>query len=161
ISGNLGVDVVGTGVQPATVSRVLGDPTLKARGDNPLIARLWYASIDPQVKPFDNIECRKAVEYAADRVSLQNAFGGPNAGGQIATTLLPPQIPGYQNFNLWPAGTDNKGDLDKAKAALAACGQPNGFSTKMSYRAERPKEQAEAESLQQSLGRIGIQVTLA
>ena len=48
----------------------------------------------------------------------------------------------------------------KAKAALTACGKPNGFETNMAYRAERPKEKATAESLQQALGRVGIKLTL-
>jgi peptide/nickel transport system substrate-binding protein len=47
-----------------------------------------------------------------------------------------------------------------AKAALTRCGQPNGFATNISYRAERPKEKATAESLQQSLGKAGIKLTI-
>jgi peptide/nickel transport system substrate-binding protein len=159
-SGDLDLDIVGTGVQPASLSRVLGDPALKAQADNPIGARLWYTSITPQVKPFDNIECRKAVLYATDRTGYQQAYGGEFAGGQIATTLMPPQIAGYQKFDLYPAGADNKGDVDKAKAALTACGQPNGFATNIAYRAERPKEKATAESLQQALARVGIKLTL-
>jgi len=159
ISGDLDVDIAGTGVQPAALPRVLGDPTLKAQADNPAALRLWYTSILPTVAPFDNLDCRKAVEYAADRTGYQAAYGG-ETGGDIATTLLLPAIPGYQKFDEFPAGADNKGDLVKAKAALAACGKQNGFETKMAYRAERPKEKATAESLQQSLGRVGIKLTL-
>ena len=73
---------------------------------------------------------------------------------------MPPQIPGFQKLNIHPAGADNKGDIDGAKAALTACGQPNGFATTMAYRAERPKEKAAAEGLQRSLARVGIQLTL-
>ncbi|HTF08789.1 MAG TPA: ABC transporter substrate-binding protein [Asanoa sp.] len=160
IDGSLDVDIAGTGVQPAALSRVLGDPTLKARSDNPLSARLNYTSINPNVAPLNNIECRKAVEYAADRTTYQTAYGGPEAGGEIATGLLPPQIPGFQKLDVWSAGADNKGDLDKAKAALQACGQPNGFATNIAYRAERPKEKATAEALQQSLDKVGIKLTL-
>ena len=160
INGDLQIDIAGTGVQPASLSRVLGDPNLKANADNPTIARLWYTSINPTVAPLDNIDCRKAIEYAADRTSYQTAYGGPFSGGDIATTLMPPQIPGYQKFDLYPAGADNKGDVTKAKEALTACGKPDGFETSISYRAERPKEKATAESLQQSLARVGIKLTL-
>ncbi|SNT64956.1 peptide/nickel transport system substrate-binding protein [Asanoa hainanensis] len=160
IDGSLDVDIAGTGVQPAALSRVLGQPDLKARADNPLSARLNYTSINPNVGPLKNIECRKAVEYAADRTTYQTAYGGPEAGGEIATGLLPPQIPGFQKLDVWSMGADNKGDLDKAKAALQACGQPNGFETNIAYRAERPKEKATAEALQQSLARVGIKLTL-
>ncbi len=160
ISGDVHVDIAGTGVQPASLTRVLSDPALKARADNPLAARLWYTSIVATVPPLDNIECRKAIMLAADRTEYQTAYGGPEAGGQIATGLMPPQIPGFQKLNIYPAGADNKGDIDGAKAALTACGQPNGFATNMAYRAERPKEKAAAEGLQRSLARVGIQLTL-
>jgi peptide/nickel transport system substrate-binding protein len=160
ISGDLQVDIAGTGVQPAALSRVLGDPTLKARADNPQAARLNYTSINPNVAPLNNIECRKAVMYAADRTLYQQAYGGPLAGGEIATGLMPPVIPGFQKLDVYQAGADNKGDLDKAKASLQACGQPSGFATNMAYRAERPKEKAVAEAMQQSLGRVGIKLTL-
>jgi peptide/nickel transport system substrate-binding protein len=73
---------------------------------------------------------------------------------------MPPIIAGYVKTDEFPDGADHKGDLDKAKAALTACGHPTGFSTNMAYRSDRPKEKAEAESLQQSLARVGIQLTL-
>jgi peptide/nickel transport system substrate-binding protein len=159
LSGNLDIAVQGTGVQPATLSRVLGDPKLKAQTDNASLARLWYTSIIPTVKPFDNIHCRMAVEYGMDHTAYQNAYGGPFAGGEIATTVLPPLIPGYKKFDLYPS-PGNKGDVNKAKAELKACGQPNGFSTNMAFRSDRPAEKATAEAFQQQLGKIGIKLTL-
>jgi peptide/nickel transport system substrate-binding protein len=161
IAGSIDVDIAGTGVQPATLTSVLSTPDLKARADNPTIPRLWYTSINPKIAPLDNIECRKAVMYASDRTGYQAAYGGPFAGGDVATGLLPPIIPGsVPNIDPYKAGADNKGDLDKAKASLTACGKPDGFTINMSYRAERPKEKAVAESLQQSLGRVGIKLNL-
>jgi peptide/nickel transport system substrate-binding protein len=160
ISGDLDMDVVATGVQPAALSRVLQDPALKENADNPLGVRLWYTSINPTVAPLDNIECRKAIQYWMDRTAYQAAYGGQFAGGDLATTILPPSIPGYQAFDLYPNGQDHKGDLDAAKKSLEACGQPNGFETSIGYRAERPKEKATAEAFQQALSRVGIKLTL-
>jgi peptide/nickel transport system substrate-binding protein len=160
ISGDLDMDVVATGVQPAALSRVLQDPALKENADNPLAVRLWYTSINPTVAPLDNIECRKAIQYAMDRTAYQAAYGGQFAGGDLATTILPPNIPGYQAYDLYPNGQDHKGDVDAAKKSLDACGQPNGFETSIGYRAERPKEKATAEAFQQALSRVGIKLTL-
>jgi peptide/nickel transport system substrate-binding protein len=160
ISGDLDVDVVATGVQPAAQSRVLQDPNLKANADNPLGVRNWYTSINPTVAPLDNIECRKAIMYAMDHTGYQTAYGGQIAGGDIATTILPPSVPGHTDFDLYPSGPDHKGDLDAAKKSLEACGQPNGFETNIAYRTERPKEKATAEAFQQALGRVGIKLTL-
>jgi peptide/nickel transport system substrate-binding protein len=160
LSGDLDIDITGTGVQPASLSRVLQDPTLKENADNPLGTRNWFTSINPTVPPLDNIECRKAIMYAMDQTAYQAAYGGQFAGGDLATTLLPPVIPGHADFDLYPNGQDHKGDLEAAKKSLETCGQPNGFETNIAYRAERPKEKATAEAFQQALSRVGIKLTL-
>ena len=160
ISGDLHVDIGGTGVSPAAQSKILSDPELKKRADNPTIARLQYLSINPQVKPLDKIDCRKAIMYAIDQVAYQTAYGGEFAGGQLANSLMPPSIDGHVDLNVYPNGDDHKGDVNKAKESLQACGQPNGFATNMAYRSDRPKEKATAEALQQSLQRVGIKLTL-
>jgi peptide/nickel transport system substrate-binding protein len=159
IAGDLNVDVAGTGVQPATQGRILSDPSLKKNADSAQVARLWYAAVNSDVPPLDNLNCRKAIIYATDHEGYQRAYGGPE-GGDIATNMLPPLIPGAKQIDPYNIGSQKNGDLNAAKKALADCGQPNGFTTNISYRAERPKEQATAESLQQSLGRVGIQAQL-
>ncbi|WP_433556524.1 ABC transporter substrate-binding protein [Pseudonocardia xinjiangensis] len=155
-SGDLDVAIEGTGVGPAAQGKVLADQTLKANTDSAISARLWYTSINSDVAPLDNIHCRKAVEYAADKTGYQRAYGGAT-GGEIATNLLPPVIPGAEKFDTYPT-PGNAGDAAKAKDELAQCGQPNGFTTGISYRAERPKEKATAEALQQSLAKVGIKL---
>ncbi|MDT7614763.1 MAG: peptide/nickel transport system substrate-binding protein [Pseudonocardiales bacterium] len=159
ISGALDVAIEGTGVQPASQGKIINDAALKAKADSAVIARLWFTVLNADVAPLDNIHCRKAVLYAADKTGYQRAYGG-STGGEIATNLLPPVIPGFQKIDLYEAGTKPDGDTVKAKQELAACGQPNGFSTNISYRAERPKEKATAEALQQSLAKVGIKLTI-
>jgi peptide/nickel transport system substrate-binding protein len=101
------------------------------------------------------------VEYAADHVALQNAFGGA-VGGEIAPTMLPPTIPGALPASYDPYEFLSKphGDLQQAKSALTACGRPNGFTTTISYRNNRPKEEAAAAALQNSLAQAGIKADL-
>ncbi|PZG12208.1 ABC transporter substrate-binding protein [Nonomuraea aridisoli] len=159
IAGDIQLDIPGTGMQPAALGKVLPDPALKARTDNPTIPRLWYISVIPDTAPLDNVNCRKAVQFAADRVANQTAYGGEVAGGEIATNVMPPPIVGQEKFDLYPSA-DNKGDVAKAKEALAACGQPNGFSTTMAFRSDRPREKALAEAMEQALARVGIKLTL-
>jgi peptide/nickel transport system substrate-binding protein len=160
IAGTLDVDIAGTGVQPAALPKVLKDKSLMARADNPLATRLWYTSIIPTVKPFDNIDCRKAVMYAMSPTSYQNAYGGKFAGGVVASTVLPPTVPGYEDFDLYGQQKNLNGQVDKAKASLKSCGKPDGFETVMGYRAERQKEKATAQAFQDSLGKVGIKLTL-
>jgi peptide/nickel transport system substrate-binding protein len=158
LSGDLDVDVVGDGVGSAAQGRILADQALKAQTDNPVTTRHWFSAISASVAPFDNIHCRKAVQYAVDRTGYQRAYGG-SVGGDIATNLMPPVISGAQQFDPYPS-PGNTGDLAKAKDELTQCGQPNGFSTNISYRAERPAEKATAEAFQQSLARVGINLTI-
>ena len=157
-SGDLDVAYATVGVAPAMRARALQDQTLRKRLDNPVAARLQYTSINPTVAPFDNIHCRNAIEYGMDRTAYVNAYGGKLAGGEPATTMLIPVIPGFKKFDLFATDGD-KGDLAKAKDELTKCGKPDGFSTNMSYRIERPLEKATAEAFQQQLGKIGIKIT--
>lgn len=157
IAGTMDVDVAGTGVQPAALTKVLRDSKLRGRADNPLNSRLWYTSVNPTVKPLDNIECRKAIMYGMSPTSYQRAYGGKFAGGEIATTIMPPMIPGYKDFDLWGQKTNPNGQVDKAKTALKDCGQD--IDTNIAYRAERPKEKATAEAFQQALSKVGIKAT--
>ncbi len=48
------------------------------------------------------------------------------------------------------------GDAAKAKAALAQCGKPGGFSANITARSDRPTEVAEATAIQQALKPVGI-----
>ena len=152
------VDIAGTGVQVATQAQILGNPTLKARADNPVTGATRYLAIESKVAPFDNIHCRLAVQYGVSKVDWQTARGGPIGGGQIATTMLSPAVKGYTNFDLYPDNNGN-GDLAKAKQELAACGHPNGFTTHMRGQ-NTGKGKATAEAVQASLKRIGINVVI-
>lgn len=158
LNGQADVDLAGSGVQAAARAKVLTNAQYKSRLDDPLTTFIWYIPIDMQVKPFDNVHCRRAVEYGVDKTLFQSAYGGPT-GGDIASTALPVNIPGGQKFDLYPT-PGNKGDVNKAKQELQQCGQPNGFSTTMAFRADRPKEKAVAQAAQQSLSRVGIKLNL-
>jgi peptide/nickel transport system substrate-binding protein len=160
LAGDLSVDAAGTGVQAAARAKILSTPSLKAQADNPVIPRLWYAAISTQVPPLNNVHCRMAVEYAASKVNYQTAYGGPIAGGPIASTASPPVLLGAKHFDLYEAISKPNGDLTKAKQQLTACGQPNGFTTAISYRSDRPKEVSAAQALQASLARVGIKTSL-
>jgi peptide/nickel transport system substrate-binding protein len=112
------------------------------------------------VPPMNNVHCRMAIEYAANKTNLQTAYGGPFAGGQIASTVSPPNVVGHKSFDLYEATTKPGGDVAKAKEQLKLCGQPNGFTTGIAYRSDRPKEVAAATALQQALSLAGIKTTL-
>jgi peptide/nickel transport system substrate-binding protein len=160
LAGDAQVDFAGTGVQAAARARILANPSTKAHADDPITGFGWFFYIDSQVAPFTNVACRQAIEYAANHTTLQNAYGGPVAGGAIGSTSMPPTVAGYTSFDLYEATTKPNGDSAKAKQMLTACGQPNGFSTGIAYRSDRPTETQGAQALQQALSQVGIKTTL-
>jgi len=160
LAGDVDIDAQGIGVQAATRAKILSNPSLEKDADASPGNREWFTYINTKVAPLNNVACRQAVEYAANKTDLQTAWGGPYAGGQIATTLLLPGMGGYTSFDQYNAKTDPTGDLTAAKAALAKCGHPTGFTVGASYRSDRPAEVAAVQALQAALARVGIQLQL-
>jgi peptide/nickel transport system substrate-binding protein len=159
LDGTLDLDTAQVGVQSAAQTKILLNPDLKKNADEPNTGFIRYIAISTKVKPFDNVHCRKAVQYALDKTAMQTARGGADAGGDIATNMLPPNIGGY-DAKLDPYNTKSgKPQIDKAKEELKACGQPNGFSTVIAVR-NKGKEPKTAEVLQQSLSAVGIQAKI-
>ena len=160
MAGDVDIDAQGIGVQAAARAKILSNPSLKNNADAVPGNREWFTYINTKVAPLNNLACRQAVEYAANKTDLQTAWGGPYAGGGIATTLLLPGMGGYTSFDLYNAKTQPTGDLTAAKAALAKCGKPNGFTVGASYRSDRPTETSAAQALQESLAKVGITLQL-
>ncbi|MDQ1683981.1 MAG: peptide/nickel transport system substrate-binding protein [Frankiaceae bacterium] len=152
------VNISGTGVQPTAQAKILSNPSLKSRADNPVTGATRYLAIESKVAPFDNVHCRRAVQYAVSKVDWQTARGGPIGGGAIGTSMLNPTIKGYTQFDAYP---DNNGDGDiaKAKDELKQCGKPNGFTTHLASQ-NNGKGTRVATAVQASLKRAGINVII-
>ncbi|MFF4009628.1 ABC transporter substrate-binding protein [Streptomyces sp. NPDC001717] len=157
MNGEFDLDINATGIGQAARATALKDH--KDNLDNGQTGFIRYAVMPTTVAPFDNVECRKAVIYAADHKSLQTARGGPQAGGDIAPNMLPAGIkgsdPSYDPYGVLK--NDGKPDAEKAKAALKACGKESGFKTTIAVRNNKPVEVATAVSLQNALKQVGIE----
>ena len=147
-------------VQTAFQTNIVSNPDLKKNADDPVSSYVRYFAIFPQVKPLDNVHCRRAIFYAMNKVDLQRARGG-TYGGDIAHTMAQPTVPGHDpQADPYPSGPDNTGDLAKAKDELKQCGQPNGFSTKEAY-VNSGRGPAVFTASQAALARVGIKVSAA
>ncbi|MFG6191452.1 ABC transporter substrate-binding protein [Nonomuraea sp. JJY05] len=134
---------------------VLADPALRKRADVPVTTSVRMLAINPQVAPFDKLDCRKAVVRALNLKNLALAYGGP-AQSRLPTSLVPPMVAGTR----WPdPNLKAEGDQQAAKQSLAACGKPSGFTANYVYR-DLSAEQQIAEVVRQGLGEIGVDVKL-
>lgn len=148
---------IGTTLQ----TKIFTDPRIKKNADNPATPFTRYLTIPSSVIP--NADCRKAIFYATNKAALLQALGGASHG-QVAASFTPPSIPGHQEasaYNPFPSGTNNTGDVAKAKAALQACGKPTGFSTKMAYSTPSQTAPKLFAAEQTALARVGIKITPA
>src|SRR5437763_8830107 len=74
-----------------------------------------YMAMNNARAPFDNVNTRKAVEYAIDRLAQARLLGA--FAGKRTSQLLVPGIPGYRPFSAYPL----KGaDVAKAKQIAGA-----------------------------------------
>jgi peptide/nickel transport system substrate-binding protein len=71
----------------------------------------YYFWMNTQAAPFNDIKVRQAVNYAIDPEALNRVFGGRLHPTQ---QILPPGMPGYEEYKLYPGP-----DMTKAKALIA------------------------------------------
>jgi peptide/nickel transport system substrate-binding protein len=152
LAGSADVDATGTGVQPATTARLALDEEhpVRDRVDDTTTGALRLLALPTDVAPMDNPDCRAAVAAAVDRTAVQKQLGGP--------------VNAVRRSELWPRGldggpkdSDSRPDLAAARAALEACGQPDGFSTVLAV-ADTPTSVDVAEEIAGQLAEVGIQV---
>ena len=158
IDGDFDVNLEGRGLQHAAQHRVTADDLLRTHTDNPRTSFLHFVAVQPHIPPFGDVHARRAVHYAADRILLQEARGGPVTGGDMATALFPPSLPAHQALDPYPAGPDLRGDLEAARAELRAAGLPDGFEAVIGT--QRGKFRLVADAVAESVARVGIRLSV-
>jgi len=80
--------------------------------------------LNTRVAPFNRLDVRRALNYAADRAAAVQVAGGPDVA-QATCQILPPHFPGYRPYcpyTAGPQGSWSAPDLAKARALVAASG---------------------------------------
>lgn len=140
----------------ASLARIIGDPNLSARTVQNIPACNYYMVMNTSKEPFDDLQVRQAINWAVDKSSVVNASGGPNLAN-VSPNLSLPNMPDFSDAD--PYGTpEDRGDPEKAAQMLEDAGVEN-LDVTMDVRSS-PMGQAQAEALQQSLRKAGIDVTL-
>jgi peptide/nickel transport system substrate-binding protein len=91
---------------------------------NPLFA-IYYAPMNVNMAPFNNKDARLALNYAFNRRSAVNIYGGPRLAVPNCQ-VLPPGFPGYKAYcpyTLHPGTKWTAPDMAKAKDLMKASGQ--------------------------------------
>nr|WP_166756340.1 ABC transporter substrate-binding protein [Modestobacter marinus] len=149
LAGSADADLSGTGVQQATTSR-LDDEDLAGRIDDVTTGTVRLLALPMTVAPMDDPSCRAAVTAAVDRSAVQQALQG--AGNAVRTSVLWPRAVAGA-----PEESDPRPDLAAARAALAACGRPDGFSTVLAV-PDVPSSVEVADAIAADLAEVQIDV---
>ncbi|WP_427894009.1 ABC transporter substrate-binding protein [Kribbella sp. GL6] len=149
----------GTSVPAALIPTINGNPAVKSRVATSPSGALAYLAMNTKRPALANPAVRKAIEYAVDKQAVQVAVGGPDYGGEIASTLITPGMDGYTKYDLYQAPP--AGDPDKAKQMLQAAGVSN---LNLVLAADNTSSGVigvgVAQAIQQGLKRAGINVTI-
>jgi len=145
-------DLAADGIPPANYLQLIANPQTKSQITAGTIPAVILLCLNSQVKPFDNLKVRQAVEYAINKPHLMQLL---NNRGQLATSILPRALPGFANdtYNPYPY------DPTKAKELLTEAGYPNGFSTTLGSAAEETAGDSIVSEVKNDLQAIGISVT--
>ncbi|MCX5733932.1 MAG: ABC transporter substrate-binding protein [candidate division NC10 bacterium] len=113
--------------------------------------QITYMGMNVTHGPLADKKVRQAIRYAVDYDGIVNKILG-GAGKQI-NTIIPEGFAGYESQILY------KTDLDKARQLMKDAGVPNGFETTLDHLDATPMPEV-AQSIQSSLGKIGIKVQI-
>src|SRR3954454_10504189 len=125
-----------------------------------------YVSMNTTIKPFDDVNVRKAVIAGFDRRAMQLTRGGAS-GGDIATHYLPPACPGFKESGAAKGtGADflrnPNGDMALAASYLKKAGYPSGRYTGrqklLMVAANADPGKASAEVAAQQFRKLGFQI---
>jgi peptide/nickel transport system substrate-binding protein len=88
------------------------------------LTAFWYAPMNTNLAPFNNVKARQAVNYAIDRNAAVKIFGGTKLAVP-SCQVLPTDFPGYKPYCPYtknPGTTWSAPDLAKAKALVKQSG---------------------------------------
>ena len=110
-----------------------------------------YMGMNTARPPFDNVNLRKAVEYAIDRPAQVRLLGA--YAGKRTSQVLVPGIPGYKPFNAYPlAGADPAKAKQIGGSAIDSAPTLNVIHTTSTYSTNR------AQVAEYNLKQIGFKI---
>jgi peptide/nickel transport system substrate-binding protein len=125
-----------------------------------------YISLNSRIRPFDNVNVRRAVAAVIDRQALRETRGG-QVVGTLATHFLPPGVPGFREAGGTRSSYDfyahPRGSVALARRYMRKAGYPSGRYTGRPVLAVADNQapgSRTADAVKRELKTIGIKLTL-
>jgi ABC-type transport system substrate-binding protein len=101
-------------------------------------------------------QVRQALEYAINKVAINNIFGGSSLN-QPLNQVIGPGAEGYGPIDDYPT-TGNEGDPGKCTSLLSAAGYPNGMTLTDTYEDDQPLPVDVFQEVKTDFGKCGVTV---
>jgi peptide/nickel transport system substrate-binding protein len=153
MAGQLDFDT--SNLATADIIKISTDPALASQVHVSPEQAITYLFMNYQVKPFNNVDVRKAINYAIDRKAILAQWGGPLAG-TVTDQIIPIGMPSYKKYSIYP-DTPN---LAMAKKLMKESGVKTPFTTQLRTQNDAPGFMNMAQVIQSDLKPIGINVQI-
>jgi peptide/nickel transport system substrate-binding protein len=116
---------------------------------------LTYIFLNNQVPPLNNVDVRKAINYAVNRTAIEAQWGGPLAGA-VSDQIIPAGQSDYKKYTIYP----NTPNLAMAKKLMTESGVKLPVTLVLRCQNDAPGFINMAEVIQSNLKAIGINVKI-
>jgi peptide/nickel transport system substrate-binding protein len=139
----------------ADIIRISHDAALAGQVHQSPRPETTYLFLNNEVAPFNNIDVRKAVNYAINRTAIEEQWGGPLVGSVTSQIMVPGAL-GYAHYSAYP----DTPDLAMAKKLMQESGVKLPISTSLRTQNDAPGFMNMAQVIKANLAAIGINVTI-
>ena len=116
---------------------------------------LTYIFLNNQVPPLNNLDVRKAINFAVNRTQILKQWGGPLAGSP-SDQIIPPGQSDYKSYTIYP----NTPNVAEAKKLMTESGVKTPITLALRTQNDTPGFIPMAEVIQANLKVIGINVQI-
>jgi peptide/nickel transport system substrate-binding protein len=153
MAGQLDFDT--SNLATADIIKISSNPALASQVHDSPRPSLTYIFLNNQVPPLNNVDVRKAINYAVDRTAILAQWGGPLAGA-VSDQITPAGQSDYKQYSIYPS-TPN---LAMAKKLMKASGVKTPVTLVLRCQNDAPGFINMAEVIQSNLKAIGINVKI-
>ena len=139
----------------ADILKISNDPALEEPGTHLGPPGHHLPVPQQQVAPLNNVDVRKAINYAINRTAILAQWGGPLAG-TVTDQVLPPSFIDYKAYSIYPS-TPN---LTEARKLMKESGVKTPVKLVIRAQNDAPGFMNMADVIQGDLAAIGIDLTV-